>query len=262
MLSQSSWYGQQTSATAKTGLANFFFSSSAANSKQLVFVFDGTPYFGPFTSDAFDFTSTDFVQQNGAYIDTIYFINSSNTSQLYTHYNSGDTQVWAGIAARGVQKVTVSSNGAHLALSSPTTLGYASSDVPGKTVSNMTNATIFNPVSSISTYTNSPFSSSAANKIPQGTVYFNSTTNTLDVATLTNVTRSLVTNVHTGSLIVSGGLATFNFVSGTLITPTGSFTTPTPTFAASEGQFLFGSGSNGYAMFAYIGGRWRSSSLA
>ena len=64
-----------------------------------------------------------------------------------------------------------------------------------------------------------------------------------------------------GALTVSGSLATFNYVSGALLTPTGSFTTPKPTFAASEGQFLFGSGSNGYALFAYIGGAWRSSSL-
>jgi hypothetical protein len=66
----------------------------------------------------------------------------------------------------------------------------------------------------------------------------------------------------TGSLTVSGSLSTFNYVSGTLITPTGSFTTSAPSFAASEGQFLFGSGSRGYAMFVYIGGAWRSSSLS
>ena len=64
-----------------------------------------------------------------------------------------------------------------------------------------------------------------------------------------------------GAFTVSGSLATFNYVSGALLTPTGSFTTPAPTFAASEGQFLFGSGSTGYALFAYIGGAWRSSSL-
>lgn len=66
----------------------------------------------------------------------------------------------------------------------------------------------------------------------------------------------------TGSLTVSGSLTTFNYVSGALLTPTGSFTTPAPTFAASEGQFMFGSGSNGYALFVYIGGTWRSSSLS
>jgi hypothetical protein len=64
-----------------------------------------------------------------------------------------------------------------------------------------------------------------------------------------------------GPFTVTESLATFNYVSGALLTPTGSFTTPTPTFAASEGQFLFGSGSNGFALFAYIGGTWRSSSL-
>lgn len=65
-----------------------------------------------------------------------------------------------------------------------------------------------------------------------------------------------------GPLTVSGSLATFNYISGALLTPTGSFTTAAPTFAASEGQFLFGSGSNGFALFAYIGGAWRSSSLS
>lgn len=65
----------------------------------------------------------------------------------------------------------------------------------------------------------------------------------------------------TGSLIVSGGLSTFNFVSGTLITPTASLAGITPTFSATEGQFLFGSGSEGYKMFVWIGGQWRSGSL-
>lgn len=65
----------------------------------------------------------------------------------------------------------------------------------------------------------------------------------------------------TGSLTVSGSLTTLNYVSGALLTPTGSFETPAPTFAASEGQFLFGSGSAGYALFAYLGGTWRSASL-
>jgi hypothetical protein len=72
---------------------------------------------------------------------------------------------------------------------------------------------------------------------------------------------NLQTTTVQGAFTVTGSLATFNYVSGALLTPTGSFTTPTPTFEASEGQFLFGSGSNGYALFAYIGGGWRSSSL-
>ena len=259
MLSQSGWYGQQTSATVKTGLANFFFSSSANPNNQLVIVFDGT------TNSMLDFTTTDFVQQNEAYLDEIYFINSTDRNQSWQYYDSVDNLSITSIGSKTVAKVNVFHNGIHLAFSFPIfspTLGYARTDIPGKTVVNSTTATVFRPVTSITNYANSPFSSSAANKIPQGTVYFNSSSATLDVATFTNVTRSLVTNVYTGSLHISGGLSTFNFVSGTLITPTGSFTTPTPTFAASEGQFLFGSGSNGFAMFVWIGGGWRSSSLA
>jgi len=261
MLSQSGWYGQQTSATVKTGLANFFYSNSANGKKQLVFVFDGITNYSTIAT-AFDFTTTAFAQQSETYINEIFFINSSDSDQYYTCYDALDTPIWAALDQKSVQKVTVFHNGAHLALSSATVVGYTETDIPGKTVINSTTATVFRPVTSITNYANSPFSSSAANKIPQGTVYFNSSSATLDVATFTNVTRSLVTNVYTGSLHISGGLSTFNFVSGTLITPTGSFTTPTPTFAASEGQFLFGSGSNGFAMFVWIGGGWRSSSLA
>jgi hypothetical protein len=78
--------------------------------------------------------------------------------------------------------------------------------------------------------------------------------------TVTGSTNLQATTIQ-GAFTVSGSLATFNYASGALLTPTGSFTTPTPTFAASEGQFLFGSGSAGYSLFAYIGGAWRSSSL-
>lgn len=66
----------------------------------------------------------------------------------------------------------------------------------------------------------------------------------------------------TGSLTVTGSLTTLSYASGALLTPTGSFETAAPTFGASEGQFMFGSGSNGYAIFVYIGGAWRSASLS
>ena len=65
----------------------------------------------------------------------------------------------------------------------------------------------------------------------------------------------------TGSLTVSGSLTTFNFVSGAVITPTASLSGIAPTFSATEGQFLFGSGSEGYKMFVWLGGQWRSGSL-
>ena len=63
----------------------------------------------------------------------------------------------------------------------------------------------------------------------------------------------------TGSLTTSGSLTTINYISGALLTPTSS---GTPSFAGSDGQFMFGSGSGGYFLFAYLGGAWRSGSLA
>ena len=63
----------------------------------------------------------------------------------------------------------------------------------------------------------------------------------------------------TGSLTASGSLTTINYISGALLTPTSS---GTPSFAGSDGQFMFGSGSGGYLIFAYLGGAWRSGSLA
>jgi hypothetical protein len=65
----------------------------------------------------------------------------------------------------------------------------------------------------------------------------------------------------TGSLNLSG-LLTITNVSGALLTPTASLTGIAPVFSGSEGQFLFGSGSNGYRMFVFLGGAWRSGSLS
>ena len=70
----------------------------------------------------------------------------------------------------------------------------------------------------------------------------------------------------TGSFIVTGsvdisGLVTINNVSGALLTPTASLSGIIPTFNGSEGQFLFGSGSDGYRIFVWLGGAWRSGSL-
>jgi len=84
------------------------------------------------------------------------------------------------------------------------------------------------------------------------------------------VTGSFTTSgslVVTGSTDITGsvnisGLLTINNVSGALLTPTASLTGFAPTFNGSEGQFLFGSGSDGYKMFVWLGGAWRSGSLA
>ena len=63
----------------------------------------------------------------------------------------------------------------------------------------------------------------------------------------------------TGALSISGSLTTINHISGALLTPTSS---GTPSFSASDGQFMFGSGSGGFYIYAYLGGAWRSGSLA
>ena len=62
----------------------------------------------------------------------------------------------------------------------------------------------------------------------------------------------------TGALSISGSLTTINYISGALLTPTSS---GTPSFSASDGQFMFGSGSGGFYIYAYLGGAWRSGSL-
>lgn len=80
----------------------------------------------------------------------------------------------------------------------------------------------------------------------------------------------------TGSLIISGsssiegsfdvtgstnfiGLTTISSISGAILTPT--FSGVIPSFSASNGQFLFGSGSEGYKIFVWLDNAWRSGSL-
>jgi hypothetical protein len=91
-----------------------------------------------------------------------------------------------------------------------------------------------------------------------------------------SITGSLITSgsiVVTGSVDITGstnitgsinlsGLLTITNVSGALLTPTASLTGIAPVFSGSEGQFLFGSGSNGYKIFVWLGGAWRSGSLS
>jgi hypothetical protein len=85
-----------------------------------------------------------------------------------------------------------------------------------------------------------------------------------------SITGSLTTSgsiVVTGSTNITGsinlsGLLTITNVSGALLTPTASLTGIAPVFSGSEGQFLFGSGSNGYKIFVWLGGAWRSGSLS
>ena len=70
-------------------------------------------------------------------------------------------------------------------------------------------------------------------------------------------------NTITGSFIASGSSFIINNISGSILTPTASLAgLIAPTFNGVEGQFLFGSGSQGYKLFVWMGGAWRSGSLS
>ena len=81
-------------------------------------------------------------------------------------------------------------------------------------------------------------------------------------STVTGSLTTIGSNIITGSFIASGSSFIINNSSGSILTPTASLTGLTPTFNGVEGQFLFGSGSNGYKLFVWIGGAWRSGSLS
>ena len=65
----------------------------------------------------------------------------------------------------------------------------------------------------------------------------------------------------TGSFVSSGSSFTVNNASGSILTPTASLAGLAPTFNGVDGQFLFGSGSEGYKLFVWMEGAWRSGSL-
>ena len=88
-----------------------------------------------------------------------------------------------------------------------------------------------------------------------------SITGSLTISDSLKNTGTFTNNVNasiTGALSISGSLTTINYISGSLLTPTSS---GTPSFEASDGQFIFGSDSGNYFIYAYLGGAWRSGSL-
>ena len=92
------------------------------------------------------------------------------------------------------------------------------------------------------------------------TIGSNITTGSLIVSNSLTIIGS---NTITGSFIASGSSFIINNISGSILTPTASLTwLIAPTFNGVEGQFLFGSGSQGYKLFVWMGGAWRSGSLS
>jgi hypothetical protein len=91
------------------------------------------------------------------------------------------------------------------------------------------------------------------------TIGSNVTTGSLIVSNSLTIIGS---NIITGSFIASGSSFIINNNSGSVLTPTASLNGIAPTFNGVEGQFLFGSGSQGYKLFVWMGGAWRSGSLS
>ena len=103
---------------------------------------------------------------------------------------------------------------------------------------------------------------------PTGSIYYDKINEQVKVRSK-NTWKSFVTDQHsgsinlTGSLQVSGSMTTMNFISGSQLYPTASVgDSLRPTFSASvDGQYIFGSGSQGYKLWVWLGGAWRSGSL-
>ena len=71
-------------------------------------------------------------------------------------------------------------------------------------------------------------------------------------------TGALTTLTTTGTLTASGSLSTFNYVSGSVLTPTQS---AAPNFDGVDGQFTFATVSGQYYIYVWMNGGWRSTEL-
>jgi hypothetical protein len=71
-------------------------------------------------------------------------------------------------------------------------------------------------------------------------------------------TGALTTLSTTGTLTASGSLSTFNYVSGSVLTPTQS---AAPNFDGVDGQFTFATVSGQYYIYVWMNGGWKSAEL-
>ena len=71
-------------------------------------------------------------------------------------------------------------------------------------------------------------------------------------------TGALTTLTTTGTLTASGSLSTFNYVSGSVLTPTQS---TAPNFDGVDGQFTFATVSGQYYIYVWMNGGWKSAEL-
>lgn len=232
MISGSVWYSPDpfNFTDDQTGLGAFAYRNlSAPYNKEIVIVLDDSRVFD--SGNALDFTryadNGDFgypyyytSANNGAIVDKVHIINASNYQQYY-NYRSGysstsNTSLLPGQA--GTFNVTMYTGGGNdRAGFGAITTRYTNGQL-ARHATPSAKALLLDPLSSITNAPYSPFSSSYANKLPQGTVYFDSTLRTLGVATSNNVTSSVVLASHTGSVSISGSVT---------VTGTPTFKTPT-----------------------------------
>jgi hypothetical protein len=91
--------------------------------------------------------------------------------------------------------------------------------------------------------------------------YFTGSHDVTGSFTVSGSSITIGSNIITGSFLSSGSSFVINNVSGSILTPTASLSGLAPIFNGVDGQFLFGSGSEGYKLFVWMGGAWRSGSL-
>ena len=145
---------------------------------------------------------------NGAIVDKVHIINASNYQQYYnyryTYNGTTSTSIQPGIAVTFNVVLYTGFSDDRAGFGAQTTR-YTNGQL-ARHATPSAKALLLDPLSSITNAPYSPFSSSYANKLPQGTVYFDSTLKTLGVATSNNVTSSVVLSSHTGSLDISGSI--------------------------------------------------------
>jgi len=99
-------------------------------------------------------------------------------------------------------------------------------------------------------------------EIDNNFAYFTGSHSITGSLTISGSSTIVGNTIITGSFISSGSSFIINNTSGSILTPTASLVGVAPTFNGVDGQFLFGSGSEGYKLFVWIGGAWRSGSLS
>jgi len=215
MISGSVWYSPATDSQDRNprGFASFRYSTKT-NYNEIVIVLDDSRVFD--NVNPLDFTRYATIGDFGypsyfggrPIVNVVHIINASNSSQFFnyrTGFNS-TTATFLSAGQAGSFPTIFYTDGVDTRLGFDlATVKYTRGQLARHTAT-AAKALILDPVTSITTAIGSPFSSSYANKLPQGTVYFNSNLKTLGVAISNDVTASVVLSSYTGSVDISGSV--------------------------------------------------------